>query len=806
MGAGYATGSQGRESNTGAPVYSAPGKMRRPTDLSIAWPLGLVVTLSGASALILQVVWQRVISMNSGVDLTSTTTVVAGFLAGLGIGSLAGGRLADHLGPRRSVVAFAASNAGVALFAWFSTDLFYGLSRDAAPQLDSRPASFAFNFSLLLVPTVLEGLSLPFVARAVSARFDGASARIARLYGVNTFGAAIGAVLAGWYLMGTFGFVTTTRLAAAANLAAAALLVVIARRWRTVDAPAPDAPDPTLDAVADAPIAAPAADGRGSGSIRGWYLAYAAFGAIALAFQQVFFRLIDAIVRSNSHSFSLVLAIYLGVWGLGSALGSALLRRTRDHRSWFLWLQFSSGLAGIAGYVLVVRVAPHLGLGAVYERWFRSDGFVSGIARDQVGDIALFALGIPAVLMGVPILLLGAAYPFAQSVVARDPRTVARRTGALTAANIIGSVVGTLVAGFVLIDWLGTAGTFRGLCVVLGAVGVWASSRRGLTVRTRATGLAAVVVLLALVAAAPSNDRLWAFIVGSDLDRVDVAEDHSCASVYEFLDGDGITLSINGAGQNGYPFDDFHVLIGLLPVLVHGAPADNLAVGFGVGSTTVGSLTDPRVRSTTTVELCGGNYTLARRRADWGEATFRRLFDDRRSTLLTGDGRKHLLTSGERYDTIVVDTLRPTTANAGSHFSKELYELADERLADDGILAEWAPSARVINAAASVFPHVVTATVETYSGSVLFLASRSPIDVDPAVLLQRFDALDATWFAPGQAERLRDFIAGWRPTCIVDGEPLADVPGPDINLDLRPRDEYPFNNDVAPAEDALRTC
>src|SRR5918998_6362855 len=86
-----------------------------------------VFAVTGFSALTLQVVWQRVISLHSGVDLASTTTVVAAFLGGLGIGSLLGGWLADRLGPRRSLVAFACSNAAIGVFAWTSHLLFYEL-------------------------------------------------------------------------------------------------------------------------------------------------------------------------------------------------------------------------------------------------------------------------------------------------------------------------------------------------------------------------------------------------------------------------------------------------------------------------------------------------------------------------------------------------------------------------------------------------------------------------------------------------------------------------------------------------------
>ncbi|HVL28332.1 MAG TPA: fused MFS/spermidine synthase, partial [Acidimicrobiales bacterium] len=149
--------------------------------------------VTGFSALTLQVVWQRVISMHAGVDLFSFATVVSAFLAGLGIGSLVGGTLADRLGPRRSLLAFAFSNAGVGGFAWLSIRLFYDGYRAMVPHVSGTLGAFLFHFALLLVPTVLMGLSLPLVSRGIVDRVQDAGPLVGRLYAINTLGAGVGA-------------------------------------------------------------------------------------------------------------------------------------------------------------------------------------------------------------------------------------------------------------------------------------------------------------------------------------------------------------------------------------------------------------------------------------------------------------------------------------------------------------------------------------------------------------------------------------------------------------------------------------
>ena len=254
-------------------------------------------------------------------------------------------------------------------------------------------------------------------------------------------------------------------------------------------------------------------------------------------------------------------------------------------------------------------------------------------------------------------------------------------------------------------------------------------------------------------------------------------------------------LTVNGSTQNAHPFDDFHVLIGLVPAMAHPKPVRALAIGLGVGSTTYGMLQDPRLDAVTTVELCAGEYDLVNRLAAEGRSDFRRMFADPRYEARVGDGRKFLRGTDQRYDVVTVDTLRPTAAFSGSLYSKEFYELVASRLRDDGIVAQWIPTGRVPNTVATVFPYVVAMSVPTYNqGAMFFVASRQPIDLDPAVLLDRFERVPEDAFTPAQRQSLATFLRDASRRCIANGT-VAQLPSENINTDLRPRDEYFINND-----------
>ena len=752
--------------------------------------LRVVFAGTGFSALTLQVVWQRVISMHGGVDLFSTTTVVAAFLAGLGLGSLLGGFLADRLGPRRSLLAFAASNAGIAAFALVSIWLFYDLYRTIVPSVHGLLPSFAFHVALLVVPTTLMGLSLPLVARGVVGSARDMAPLVGRLYAVNTFGAAAGAAVSGWWLLGTFGFAGTVRVAAALNLAAALLVLSL---WRTA-ARAGRRPDRV---VAPAPPGPPQ-PAAGRGRVWQWFAVYALTGAVALGLEVVFFRLIDSVMRSNSYSFAHVLTLYLLLFSGGAALGSRLVHRTRRPERWFLWLQCAAGAAALTGVLLLVvplRLPAFLGIRPFLETYFSGDGMASGdyslAAPGNLRRLLFANLVAPLLVMGGPVLLVGASFPFIQAVVARRVDTLGRRTGALLFSNIAGNVAGTLVVGFVLLDRFGTSTTLRLLAGLLLVPGLAAAgmSRGG---RRVALALLATAVIGFQIWIFPSNRVLWGFLHTADLDAgFTLVEERSCADGLVRRGGLDV-LTVNGASQNGYPWDEFHVLIGLAPAVLHPAPERALAVGLGMGGTTYGMAQDRRLDRVDTVEICGGQLDVLRSVARRGAPEPAALLADPRVDLQVGDGREYLLRARRDLDIVTVDTLRPQSGYSGNLYSTEFYELVRSRLRDDGLFAQWVPSARALNGVRRVFPHVVVLPVASYGGSQFLIASARPIRFDPIATLGRVRGITASGaFAPPLAGALERFFAELDP---VELPPPGPVPDRDVNRDLFPRDEY-FLND-----------
>jgi predicted membrane-bound spermidine synthase len=737
--------------------------------------LEVVFFATGFAALLLQVVWQRIISLHAGVDLVASTTVVAAFMAGLGLGNLLGGFVADRLSPRATLAVYAASAASVGIYGLLSPTLLYDGYRAVAPSLGVA-STFGFNLLMLAVPTTLMGVSLPLLARGVVSTVNEAAHRLGRLYAINTFGAALGACLSGWYLLGTLGFVASIRLASACYLFATLVALWL---WRSAGEEPASAPTPSTTSGPD-----PAWP---------WYLAYGLTGSIALGLEVVYVRLVDALMRSNAYTFAHVLTLYLISFAAGSAVGARRVGQAARPGHTFLKVQLGIGATALLGVLLLLHM-PLPPVREMFESYFASDGYLStGPSRPETARAAAKFLFVhllgPLLVMGAPVFLMGFAYPFVQAEVTRELSRVGRGTGRLLFANIVGNVAGTLVVSFVLLDALGSAGTLRvlaGLSIALGLWGVW-RGRADPGHRSVAWGGLAVVAV-ACVAVFPGNERLWGFFHAAPAERFVLVEERACVNAWVTKEQGEQVLYLNATSQNGWPYDDFHVVIGIVPSLMHPSPKRALAVGLGAGSTAWGLLQDERLERVECVEICGGEVDLIRHLATTkSSAESRQLLEDKRSHLLIGDGRKHLLTAKDPWDVITVDAMRPNGASAGNVYSREFYELVRARLAPGGLFAQWVPTGRVLQTVQRVFPHVLVMEVPGGRGEFL-LAADQPVPFEREVLLERLSARMAS-FSEAQRASVRAFASS--ATARVAGAP---VPGASINTDLFPRDEY-FLND-----------
>jgi len=731
---------------------------------------------SGFVALLYQVIWQRLLGLIAGLDLTAVTLIVAVYMLGMGIGSAAGGMLADRLGRRSLLAVFAGAELAVALCALGSKTLYRDLFYERAASLGGLPFALATAAaSTLLVPTFFMGLTLPVLSKAVTPSLEGAAHKIAGLYGWNTMGAAVGAWLGSSVIVRSFGYERSLWFGAVVNAGCAlgALLLV-----RLADRPR------AAPVGAESPRS-PAAAAHAAWSWRTWLVVYFLSGFLALGLEMVWFRVLGVLLKSTAYTFPLLLSIYLLGVGGGSLVGRWIAPRVRQPLRWFLLAQAGITLyasASVAVLVWALSTQRRLESLRRYLASYDPIDFAFDFFALSPGQLA-FYLVLPAFLILPPTLLMGLSFPLLQRGAHSDLDSLGRRVGALQTANILGSTVGVVVVGLVLLDWLGTAGTLWSLTV--GSLVFLLLASRTMA-RPVIAASAAVVVSAGALWAVPSSSALWSRFHGAEPSRMLYAEDGSGLSVLTSSEPSfrrRTDVYVNGLGQSWVPFSGVHSYLGLVPALLHPAPRTIAIIGLGSGDTVYSAAGRPETVRVDCIEIIGGQLeTLRALYARTGYPGLGGLLEDPRLRFTVGDGRRFVMQSRDRFDIIEADALRPASAYSGTLYSREYFELVRTRLAPGGLGVTWAPTPRVHETFASVFPYV--ASVEP-----MLIGSNDPIVFDAAAVRARAQVPStvAHYERAGiaLAEHVEDLVRSFQ----LRPRPSRPVNDHLLNTDLFPRDE-----------------
>ncbi|MGH9335908.1 MAG: fused MFS/spermidine synthase, partial [Vicinamibacteria bacterium] len=538
------------------------------------WPLALSLFLSGAAALVYQVIWVRELTLLLGTTLEAISIVLGLFMGGLGLGGALAARWIDEKPTSSLPRAYALLELGIALFAILFPFLVAALT----------PLSAWGTALLLLVPTTLMGATLPtLVALRERARAEeddaGSSAGI--LYAANTAGAVVGSLGAALVLLPFAGMRLTTFLAAASNALAALVVLWSARRGR-------EGRSRETPVVSSSPLPQLA-------------LTIAALSGFAgLTSEVAWTRSLVLLIGPTAYGYSFIVSAVIFGLAIGGAAGARFPRRG-DLRA-LGWAQLGAATASLALLQILGRLAIPVG-NLVHEH---------GADMATLLGIELFAV---TALLLPSSFFLGATFPLAVSAVARENVAPGRATGATFAWNTIGALTGSLAAGFLLIPRLGTE------IALYAAAGIHLlASAGGFSPRRFALPLGALVALAAPFIL-PRWDRellsggLYKYATylepGEFLDFLRQGDllfhrEDEVATVSVRKVASRISLAIDGKVDATNSEDMLtQRMLAHLPLLLHRDPKDVLVIGLGSGVTAGSALTHP-IESLEAVEISKG--------------------------------------------------------------------------------------------------------------------------------------------------------------------------------------------------------
>jgi len=691
--------------------------------------------LSGATSLVYQVVWVRELGLVFGHSTYAITAVLAAFMAGLALGSAVFARLAPRLAnPLR---AYGALEIGMGLYCACvplllaaGAGTYFGIQRALGLSYENLSlVQFGVVVLLLLLPTALMGGTLPVLSQALAGGAERPGRIVGALYAVNTTGAVVGVVLAGYILLPMFGNHATTNLAAAANLAVGALALAWSRR--PLETPAPEA--------ASGPAAA-CSGGRGPGlPVLLTLLALGASGAVSMAYEIAWTRALTLVIGSSTYAFTAVLTSFL----VGIAGGSGLYSRRAGGRpaSPTTFAALQAGIAvTVALTVLVFERVPEI--------------FLAGLGvSDTPGFVQTLQVAVSLVTLLASTLLIGATLPCAVAVATRRAADIGRHTGRAYAVNTVGAIAGVLLTGFGLVPWYGVhaalkigAATNLALAGVLVAVSAPRAVWRGWALAAGAVAGAVAILYIPVwdarvMASGPSIYGRAYVAAGRSAPMAAVLR---VQEVLFYRDGLSGTVSVNRVGTNvilrvngkadAATIGDTttQLMLGHLPMLLHPDPRRVLVIGMGSGIT-AGAVARYPIERLDIVEI---EPAVLEASAYFADANRHVLLDPRVHTVVA-DGRNFLFTTARRYDVISSEPSNPWIGGLASLFSTEFFAAAKGRLRPGGIMIQWihgysmrdADLRMVVNTFRSVFP--ATSVWNTSGGDYLLVgrAVTAPLDV-----------------------------------------------------------------------------
>jgi spermidine synthase len=691
---------------------------------------------SGLAALIYEIIWFQLLEFIIGSTAASLAVLLATFMGGLCLGSLAFARLIPaSFHPLR---VYAAMELGIGVLAvlvfYFlppAADLYASVGGHGATGMLFRALLCA---AFLLPPTVLMGATLPCAARWVESTPHGVS-WLGILYTGNLAGAVFGCLLAGFYLLRLYDMATATFVAAAVNVLCAALAFLLA---------------------AFAPYRAPAAPIRADRApLRleslAVYLAIALSGLAALGAQVVWTRVLSLLLGTSVYTFSIILAVFLLGLGLGSSVGSLLARSGRNSLVMLGWCQF----------FLIVAVAWAASSVDVWLVYWPVNPLLT------VNPWLTFQLDLARCLWAVlpAACLWGASFPLALAAAAPQYQDSGRMVGAVYAANTLGAIVGAIAFSIVLVPTVGTQWAQRILIATpaLAALLILlASLRAGAPAAGRRVVLTVILVVVAVpvvgavvtYGAPPVPGDLYAF------GRTVMSPDYWPKMLYV---GEGMNASVAVSESDGYRF--FHVsgkteasthpidmrlqrMLGHLAALPHPKPRSVLVVGFGAGVTAGSFVTYPEIER---IVICEIEPIIPRMIAGFFSEENFNVVKDPRVEIVYDDARSFVLTSKEQFDIITSDPIHPWVKGAATLYTREYFERVKRHLKPGGVVTHWVPLNQTTFEAVksematffAVFPDGIIWINDREGGSDVVLfgqADPAPINVDAAV--ERFNRTD----------------------------------------------------------------
>ena len=631
----------------------------------MAWNLSnrllfAAIFISGASALIYQLIWVRLLGLVFGVSSFAVATVVAVFLLGLGLGGYFFGKWSERT--RDPLRIYAYVELGIAATSLLAYVLIQHLPvyrfafEYAYNNLDLYGLSLVrlgLSMLVLLPPVFLIGGTMPLIAKYFLRTRENLGSSFSKLYYLNTLGACAGVLLTGFVFVNHFGVIATLMIAIGGNLVVA---LIVATRSTSAD-------PPPAAAIDKPPYS---------------YMLLFLFltGFISLSYEILWVRILSTYGLSTSQAFALIVAGFLLGFSVGSWIVARAVDRRRDLEAWFSNTCIVTALSG-ALVLLLLR---------------QFEVLAALLVQALPASLLALSLALAFLVSFIPAVFMGILFPLGVRIYVQDVDRIGAKTGVAFLFNTTGCVAGTLLTGFALIPFVGMWNT----TLLLVNLSLLLAVALLIKARSLAWSQWASLVVVAAVAnllVFSDSKTFHAKLKGADL--------RTAADGFEVIYyAEGLSGTVTGIQRGNYRglFVDGQNVSGTdrvlladskmlahVPLLLAVDPEVALTVGYGTG-TTSGSmlLHDVEVHAAEIEEKIIEAAPLF-------QSVNYSSYADPRLKIVLDDARNYIATTNQKFDVIVTDVTNLKYKRNPYLYTREYFRIMQQALSDDGIAAAWLP-------------------------------------------------------------------------------------------------------------------
>ena len=621
---------------------------------------------SGMVSLIYEVLWLKELGLLFGNTAYASATTLAVFFAGLSAGGYFWGQRAAQTASPLRVYAWLEFGIGLAALSYFLIrDFYYLIYEPLFSTFGDLPAVFTFvkfllAAGLLFLPSFLMGGTLPIMGQHLVRQADQLGKTASMLYAVNTLGAALGVFLAGFYLPFLLGFTNSYVSAVGLNIVIAAAAYGLSFT----------APGKTISDISLSPHVSSTSRPTDLSPQLIWSIAFLS-GFMTLGLEVLWTRMFAQVLHNSVYSFSTILITFLLALACGAILANVLCRLQFDPKYVLAVLLIASGiLVGLSSHFFY-SLTDGLRYMARKEAW---DTYIQTVFTNA------------ALIMLLPGMLMGSVFPYLLKITQGWQSSAGKLIGQLASVNTLGSILGSLGAGFLLLSYAGLWASIKLMAVGYFLLALFVGQQGG----RRSLLLQAVPVVCILVFVSfLDTARLPLLKLNPKRESLFEVWESKHGVVSVIKRGKDIKLKVdNYYSLGGVAGREYEERQGQLPLSIHPDPKSVFFLGMGTGITAGAALDNPAVEKVVVSELIPEVVTAAEK---YFAKYTNELFTDERVNIVVEDGRNYLQGMSETYDVIISDLFIPWHAGTGSLYSREHYQTALSRLKPGGMFTQWVP-------------------------------------------------------------------------------------------------------------------